>query len=93
MDETIQRDIETAARILREAGATEVFVFGSAAEGKLRPDSDIDLAVRGIPPEKFFRAIGMAMRAISRDLDLIDLDEENLFTEFLQQEGQLKRVA
>ena len=93
MDETIQSDIETAARILREAGATEVFLFGSAAEGKLRRDSDLDLAVRGMPPEKFYRAMGLATRSISRDLDLIDLDEENLFTDYLQREGQLKRVA
>ena len=93
MDDAIKSDIETAARILREEGATEVYVFGSAAHGKMRPDSDIDLAIRGLPPEKFYRTMGKVGRAISRLFDLVDLDEENLFTEYIVKEGVLQRVA
>lgn len=29
-------------------------VFGSMAEGRAREDSGVDLAVAGLPPEKFF---------------------------------------
>lgn len=93
MDEQTIKDIETAARILRQAGATEVFVFGSVARGEPRPDSDLDIAVRGLPPEKFFATMSAITFAISRSFDLIDLDEENPFTEFLQKEGELRRVA
>ncbi len=93
MPEPIERDIEAAAAILKQAGATEVFAFGSAASGKPRPDSDIDLAVRGLPPERFFTAMSEAAFAVSRALDLIDLDERNAFTEYLETEGELIRVA
>ena len=93
MNAAIKSDIETAARILREEGATEVYVFGSAAHGKMRPDSDIDLAVRGLPPERYFPAMGRVVDAIQRLFDLVDLDEENLFTRFLEDEGELTRVA
>ncbi|MCL5102733.1 MAG: nucleotidyltransferase domain-containing protein [Armatimonadetes bacterium] len=93
MNAVDQVDIQTAARILQEAGATEVFVFGSAAHGELRPDSDIDLAVRGLAPEKFFRAMSEVTFAVSRPLDLVDLDESNPFTEYLVEEGELRRVA
>lgn len=47
-----------AAALLKEQfGATRVLVFGSLVHGTwFRPDSDIDLAVAGIPPEDFWRA-------------------------------------
>ena len=90
---SLQHDIETAARILREAGAREVFVFGSASRSEERPASDLDLAVRGLPPERFFDAMSRAALAVSRPLDLIDLDAGNPFTEYLERKGELRRVA
>lgn len=93
ISESIRPDVEIAARILREAGAEEVYVFGSAAHGKERPGSDIDLAVRGLPPEVFFKTMSEIVFSIRRELDLIDLDEPNLFTEYLERKGELVRVA
>jgi predicted nucleotidyltransferase len=93
LDEATQRDIDIAAKILREAGAKEVFVLASAARGDTRPGSDLDMAVRGLPPERFFRAMSTVTFAISRPFDLIDLDERNLLTEFLEREGELRRVG
>jgi len=93
IDAAIKDDIETAARILREEGATEVYVFGSAIHGKMKPDSDIDFAIRGLPPEKFFPAAGKVGRAISHLFDLVDLDDDNPFTEYIVQKGVLQRVA
>ena len=93
IDAAIKNDIETAARILREEGATEVYVFGSAAHGKMRPDSDIDFAIRGLPPEKYFPTMGKMREAVSHLFDLVDLDDDNLFTHFLEDEGELLRVA
>jgi predicted nucleotidyltransferase len=43
------------ASLLLRLGATEVFVFGSATKADLRPGSDIDLAVRGLPPSVLLR--------------------------------------
>ena len=42
--------LAAAASMLLRLGATEVFVFGSATRDGLRPGSDIDMAVRGLPP-------------------------------------------
>ena len=93
MDKATQTELKKAARILLEAGAREVFVFGSAARGKERAESDLDLAVRGLPPERFFAAMSAITFAISKPFDLIDLDEENPFTHYLETEGELLRVA
>ena len=93
MDTEIGALIAKAAAALKAAGAREVYVFGSAGKGKLRPDSDVDIAVSGLPPEVFFRAMGKASRAVGRPVDLIDLDVENPFTRYLKDEGELQRVG
>lgn len=45
--EVLRQLIDEAASILTEEGAREVYLFGSAASGRVREDSDIDLAVSG----------------------------------------------
>ena len=93
MDDRVGPDIELATKILKAAGATEVYVFGSAATGRMRPESDIDLAVRGLAPERYFRVGGQVMLAVSRPVDILDLDSPTPFTEFLERKGRLRRVG
>lgn len=93
MTEEMRERIEQAAAALKAAGAREVYLFGSAASGVVREGGDIDLAVTGLPPERFFRAMGIARRILRRPLDLIDLDEDSLFTRYLKTEEALKRVG
>jgi predicted nucleotidyltransferase len=85
--------VDKAATALKAAGAKEVYVFGSAAHGTLRENSDVDMAVSGLPPEVFFRAMAAAHDALGRPLDLVDLDEDNPFTRYLKDEGELQRVG
>jgi predicted nucleotidyltransferase len=93
MDEKLRAAIEKAAAELKAAGAKEVYVFGSAAHGPLREDSDIDLAVSGLPPAAFFRAMARAGDVVDRSLDLVDLDDDCPFVEYLKEKGRLLRVA
>lgn len=93
MDEELRKSIERAAAVLKEFGAREVYVFGSAATGTMREGSDVDLAVVGLPPRVYLRAMGEAREVLGRALDLVDLDDENLFTAYLKRKGKLQRVA
>ncbi len=93
MTDEMNRLLEKAASALKAAGAKEVYVFGSASKGKVRPDSDIDMAVSGLPPEVFFRAMAAAHDALGCPLDLVDLDEDNAFTRYLKNKGELLRVG
>lgn len=93
MTPTVLAQVERAAAALREEGATEVFVFGSVADGRDGPESDLDLAVAGLPPRRFFRALTRASAAAGRPLDLVDLDEDNALTRFLRTSGELRRVG
>jgi len=93
MTDDARARVRQAAAALRAAGAREVYVFGSAAKGTLREGSDIDLAVAGLPPERFFEAMGQAADLLDCPLDLVDLDEENPFTRYLKEEGELELVG
>jgi predicted nucleotidyltransferase len=85
--------LAAAASLLRRLGATEVFVFGSATKGGLRPGSDIDIAVRGLPPSVYFSAISKAAELLGRPVDLVDLDDPTPIVRYLLGSGELLRVA
>lgn len=93
MSDEMRRLIERAVLALKTAGAREVYLFGSAARGEMRENSDIDLAVSGLPPERFYRAGAAAEDALGRSLDLVDLDEITPFTQYLKEESELLRVG
>jgi len=85
--------LATVAALLRRFGATEVFVFGSAVKGGLRPWSDVDMAVRGLPPSVYFSAISQAAELVGRPVDLVDLDDPTPIVRYLLGSGELVRVA
>lgn len=93
MTQDLRRAIERAAAALKAQGASAVYLFGSAASGRMHAGSDIDLAVSGLPPERFYRAMGLAGDELDRPLSLVDLDEDTPFTRYLKQKGDLQRVG
>lgn len=93
MAEELEVLVARAAAAVKSAGAREVYLFGSAARGEAGEDSDVDLAVAGLPPAVFFRAMGAARRILGRPVDMVDLDESNPFTEHLLASGSLRRVG
>jgi len=52
--------IQKAALELRRHGASAVYLFGSQGTAIARTDSDVDIAVKGLPPRRFFRAMADA---------------------------------
>ena len=86
-------DLDRAVRILKEGGCREVYVFGSIARGESAEHSDIDLAVRGCPPERFFPLLGKLLVELDHVVDLIDLDRDRRMAEFLEAEGELVHVG
>jgi predicted nucleotidyltransferase len=62
-------DLEAARQVLRQHGVVFAIVFGSHAEGRARPGSDVDLAVWGTRPLDEW-----ALRArLPDEVDLVDL--------------------
>ena len=85
--------LAAAVSLLRRLGATEVFVFGSATRDGLRPGSDIDMAVRGLPPSVYFSAVSKAADLLGRPVDLVDLDDARPIVRHLLGSGEQIRVA
>ena len=85
--------IKRATAELKTAGAVEIYIFGSAAKGAADVDSDLDLAVSGLPPSVFYRMGARVSDLIGRSVDLIDLDIDTPFTRYLRAENELVRVG
>lgn len=58
-------------RFVREFGVTRVVLFGSFARGDARLDSDVDLLVDGLQPERLFEAMATLSRELDADVDLV----------------------
>jgi len=74
-------------------GASQVFVFGSLLSGELRPDSDIDIAVSGLPGKVYFSAVSKLTDLFDWPVDLLDLDDDTPLVRYLLSSGELVRVG
>jgi predicted nucleotidyltransferase len=91
--EDVRQDVARGVAILKSGGCRDVYVFGSVAEGRVGPESDIDFAVRGCPPERFFKLQGKLLMELRRSADLVDLDVDPELADFLEREAVLIHVG
>lgn len=81
---------EIDKKIIRELSekyhVKRVLLFGSSLD-PVREGRDIDLAVDGIDPRKFFKYYGDLMLNLSKPVDLIDLSETSKFITLVKEEG------
>ena len=91
--EVLLEDIHRAIGILKKEGCTEIFLFGSGTEGKVRDGTDIDLAIRGCPRGRFFHLLGRLMWELDHPVDLVSLDFQDAFAHYLEKEGVLLRIG
>ena len=89
----IREDLARGIDILKRGGCKEVYLFGSIAEGRSGPPSDIDFAVRGCPANRFFKLQGRLLVELTRSSDLIDLDADPALAAFLEHEAALVHVG
>ena len=79
-----KRDIKKAIKILKENNSKEIFIFGSLVNGNYNENSDIDIAVRGLSQDKFYKVASILLFELENEFDLIDLDDEqNRFSQIL----------
>jgi len=92
--EEYRTDIEKAVEILKKYGSSEIYIFGSIANGRFDENSDIDIAVRGLKDEYYFKVLAELGMNIFREIDLIDLDDDNdRFAQFILKRGAMIKVA
>jgi len=80
LPENYRRNLEKAAVLLKNEGCTDVFLFGSLVTGNIRPDSDIDIGVKGLAAEKFIPVYSKLYNEFDTPIDLVDFDfNKNMF--------------
>jgi predicted nucleotidyltransferase len=92
--DTVKADILNAVKVLKDLGARDVYLFGSVLTSPdLSTIGDIDFAVAGLAPEKFFKAYASLTMKLEHAFDLVDLENEAAFVRSLRERGNLERVA
>jgi predicted nucleotidyltransferase len=91
------RDKATIATLADRYGACAVWLFGSSADPH-RHGRDLDLAVEGVAPARFFPFVGDSMLSLSRPVDVVALEERSKFSALIRRNGipiyaQLAREA
>ncbi len=81
-----EQDKAAIRDLARRYDVGRVLLFGSSTDPE-KQAKDIDLAVEGIAPEKFFRFYGDLVFGLSRPVDLIDLSKDTKFNRLVQREG------
>jgi predicted nucleotidyltransferase len=88
-----KEDLESAITILRKYGVTEIYIFGSLADGTYNDNSDIDIAVKGMKPELYLKACSELSFNINKKVDLLNMDTQERFAQMLWNLKELVRVA
>ena len=74
---------EIIIQFAKKYNVSSIFLFGSSLYEKKY--NDIDLAVKGLKPELFFKFYGELIRNLPKPVDLIDLSEKTLFTQMIEE--------
>jgi len=68
-----ETELKKIVEISKEYGAEKIILFGSCLKD-LKSANDIDIAVAGVKPERFFEMYGKILSEIFTDMDLIPLE-------------------
>ena len=80
-----ERDKATILKYAKKYNIDTVILFGSGLD---REDlGDIDIGIKGIEPEVFFKFYGELLLEIPERMDLINLGKDNLFNRLVEKEG------
>jgi len=88
-----RKDIETATNLLKNEGCQSVYLFGSLVTGKNHQNSDIDIGIKGLPPESFFRVYAKLDNNLLNVVDLIDFDENYKLYNLLDSLGEVVELG
>jgi len=87
-----QNNIKKIYNLLKNEGCHKVYLFGSLINGKTNEMSDIDIGIKGLPDEKFFRVYSAVNHVSDISVDLVDFDDSNDFFCLLNEIGRIKEI-
>jgi predicted nucleotidyltransferase len=88
-----QADLQTATNILKQAGCSDVYLFGSLVTGRVNEFSDIDIGVKGLSAGNFFRTYSKLYLSMAHQIDLVDFDKNQDFYNLLKRLNEVEKIA
>ena len=88
-----RQDVENAAKLLKDEGCEAIFLFGSLVTGKIHDNSDIDIGIKGLSPQKFFRVYANLDKEIKNKIDLVDFDVNEEFYLLLNSINEVVKIG
>ena len=73
-------------RCAKKYDVSSIILFGSSAK-KDRDYNDIDIGVKGLRPELFFRFYAELIKYLPKRVDLINLSRRSLLNDIVEEEG------
>ena len=81
-----ETDMKVIVSCAKKYNVSEIYLFGSSLDNSVQP-RDIDLGVKGLQPQFFFKFYGELLHNLSKDVDLVDLSKKSLFNELVEKRG------
>ena len=83
-----KKNIEATIKLAKKYGAKRLLLFGSALYD---PDNanDLDLGVQGIEGMKFFEFGAILETIINAQVDIVDLNDNNRFVNYITAHGKV----
>jgi predicted nucleotidyltransferase len=91
--EKYHEDIKKANVFLKNEGCKNVYLFGSLVTGNVHDNSDIDIGIKGLPPENFFKAYSKLYMNLVNEIHLVDFDYDVDFFSLLDRLGEVVEVG
>jgi predicted nucleotidyltransferase len=88
-----QQDIEKATNLLKNEGCKKIYLFGSMVTGKIHQDSDIDIGIKGLPSERYFKVYSKLYMNLDHKVDLVDFDYDADYFSLLERIGEVVEVG
>ena len=80
-----EKDKATILKYAKKYNINTVILFGSCLDKE--DPNDIDIGIKGIEPELFFKFYGELLLELSKRIDIVNLGKDNLFNRLVEKEG------
>ena len=80
-----EKDKATILKYAKKYNVSTVILFGSCLDKEY--PNDIDIGIKGIEPELFFKFYGELLLEVSKRIDIVNLSRDNLFNRLVEKEG------
>ena len=81
-----KKDKKIILQCAKRYNVSAVFLFGSSLENN-KNSNDIDIGVKGIKPQLFFKFYAELFKQLSKPVDIVDLSNKSSFNKLVEEMG------